>query len=157
MSDSPLDRVSVALRRQNGRGRFWLRPLAVLSGAIAEAAIAAGEALPLAGGGLGLAFAEVEIVVRDATDPAGMVGAIASLDHAKRWASATGVLARYESQITALTSARARWAGLDFSRPRIMGILNITPDSFSDGGDHFDAATAIASGQAMLAAGADIL
>ncbi|HKX10370.1 MAG TPA: dihydropteroate synthase [Stellaceae bacterium] len=157
MNDRALDRVSTALRSQNGGGRFWLRPLVMLSGATAEAAIAAGEALPLAGRGLGLAFAGVEIVVRDETDPIGMIGAAASLGHARRWAAVTGVLARYESQITTLTSPRARWAGLDFSRPRIMGILNITPDSFSDGGDYFDATTAIASGQAMLAAGADIL
>jgi dihydropteroate synthase len=56
-----------------------------------------------------------------------------------------------------LTAPREHWAGMRFNRPRIMGILNVTPDSFSDGGDHFDAAVAIASGKAMLAAGADIL
>jgi dihydropteroate synthase len=38
-----------------------------------------------------------------------------------------------------------------------MGILNITPDSFSDGGRHFDAGAAIEAGHAMLEAGADIL
>jgi dihydropteroate synthase len=38
-----------------------------------------------------------------------------------------------------------------------MGILNITPDSFSDGGQHFDASAAIEAGHAMLQAGADIL
>lgn len=157
MKNTALDRVSMALRDQTGGGRFWLRPLAALSGTTAEGAIAADEALPLAGGALGLAFAEIEIVARDATAPTGMTGAVASLDRAKSWAAATGVLARYESQIIALTSPREHWAGLDFRRPRIMGILNITPDSFSDGGDHFDTATAIASGQAMLAAGADIL
>ena len=27
---------------------------------------------------------------------------------------------------------------LSFDRPRIMGVLNVTPDSFSDGGEHFD-------------------
>ena len=34
------------------------------------------------------------------------------------------------------------WAGLDLSRPRVMGILNVTPDSFSDGGkfNHIDKA-----------------
>ena len=26
---------------------------------------------------------------------------------------------------------------LSFDRPRIMGVLNVTPDSFSDGGEHF--------------------
>jgi dihydropteroate synthase len=38
-----------------------------------------------------------------------------------------------------------------------MAIVNVTPDSFSDGGDRFDPARAIADGQAMIDAGADIL
>ena len=42
-------------------------------------------------------------------------------------------------------------------RTLIMGILNITPDSFSDGGVHFDADAAIRSAMAMVEAGADIL
>jgi len=56
-----------------------------------------------------------------------------------------------------LTRARARLCGLDWARPRIMGILNVTPDSFSDGGRFagFDAARRHAAD--MIAAGADIL
>ena len=46
---------------------------------------------------------------------------------------------------------------LSLSRPRIMGILNVTPDSFSDGGDHLDTDAAIARGLAMLDEGADII
>ena len=38
-----------------------------------------------------------------------------------------------------------------------MAVLNITPDSFSDGGDHLDVEAAIAAGQRMAAEGADIL
>jgi dihydropteroate synthase len=38
-----------------------------------------------------------------------------------------------------------------------MGIINVTPDSFSDGGDFGDPAQAIAQGRALAAAGADIL
>jgi dihydropteroate synthase len=49
------------------------------------------------------------------------------------------------------------WAGLTFDRPRVMGVLNVTPDSFSDGGDFLDPTTAIAAGLAMVAAGADII
>jgi dihydropteroate synthase len=56
-----------------------------------------------------------------------------------------------------LTAPRPAIAGLDWHRPRLMGILNATPDSFSDGGRHAEATTAIAAGQAMVAAGADIL
>ena len=46
---------------------------------------------------------------------------------------------------------------LSFDRPRIMGVLNVTPDSFSDGGEHFDPDAAIEYGLAMLDAGADII
>ena len=38
-----------------------------------------------------------------------------------------------------------------------MGILNVTPDSFSDGGAYASTDSAIAAGRAMLAAGVDIL
>lgn len=56
-----------------------------------------------------------------------------------------------------LRQPQARWAGLDLARPRVMGILNVTPDSFSDGGRHGEASAAIAAGLAMAAAGADIV
>ncbi len=46
---------------------------------------------------------------------------------------------------------------LRLDRPRVMGIVNVTPDSFSDGGDHFDAAAAIAHGLKLAEEGADIL
>ena len=43
------------------------------------------------------------------------------------------------------------------SRTKVMGVINTTPDSFSDGGVHFESDTAIASGLKMLEHGADIL
>lgn len=46
---------------------------------------------------------------------------------------------------------------LDLSRPRVMGILNTTPDSFSDGGRYRQASTALEHGLAMVEAGADII
>lgn len=45
----------------------------------------------------------------------------------------------------------------DLQRPLIMGIVNVTPDSFSDGGHFFDAPRAIAHGLQLVAEGADIL
>lgn len=50
-----------------------------------------------------------------------------------------------------------QWAGLTLDRPRVMGVLNVTPDSFSDGGAFLDTDAAIAAGLAMAAAGADIV
>jgi len=38
-----------------------------------------------------------------------------------------------------------------------MGVINVTPDSFSDGGDHLDASLAVEAGLAMREAGADLL
>ncbi len=46
---------------------------------------------------------------------------------------------------------------IDLSRPRVMGIVNVTPDSFSDGGRHDDAAAALAHCERLVAEGADIL
>jgi len=46
---------------------------------------------------------------------------------------------------------------IDLSRPRVMGIVNVTPDSFSDRGAHATAAAALAHCEALLAQGADIL
>src|SRR5690606_42084502 len=46
---------------------------------------------------------------------------------------------------------------LALDRPRVMGIVNVTPDSFSDGGSHFDHDAAVAHGLALAGEGADIL
>jgi dihydropteroate synthase len=51
----------------------------------------------------------------------------------------------------------ARERRLDLSGPRVMGILNATPDSFSDAGDAHDADGRVARGREMLAQGADLL
>ena len=46
---------------------------------------------------------------------------------------------------------------LDLTQPRVMGILNVTPDSFSDGGRFLDREAALRQGRALVAEGADIL
>ena len=93
--------------------------------------------MPLAGGSL--RFAEVEILSRDA--PPRVVTA-ASLD---------------DAVLAPLMNPRGLIAGLPGDRTAIMGILNITPDSFSDGGRHADAEIAVAAAYAMTAVGADII
>lgn len=45
----------------------------------------------------------------------------------------------------------------NFARPLVMGILNVTPDSFSDGGRYVDVVSAVASARQMTSAGADII
>lgn len=56
-----------------------------------------------------------------------------------------------------LTAPRAPIAGLDMGRPQIMGILNTTPDSFSDGGSYVTHEAALAQAQLMAGAGASVI
>lgn len=46
---------------------------------------------------------------------------------------------------------------LDLSRPLVMGIVNVTPDSFSDGGRHLQREAAIEHAQQLIVDGADII
>ena len=46
---------------------------------------------------------------------------------------------------------------LDLSQPHVMGILNVTPDSFSDGGRHNEKDAAVASALEMMAEGATVI
>lgn len=121
--------------------RPLLEPLGLLHGPDAREAVRAGAALPLLGG-VG-AFTLVRSL-----DPAGPVLPVGAAPAA--WG---GALAR-------LAAPAPVWAGLPHPLPpgpAVMGILNATPDSFSDGGDHLDPARAVAAGRAMLADGAVML
>jgi dihydropteroate synthase len=59
--------------------------------------------------------------------------------------------------LTANKSPQSLAALLKIGRPLVMGVLNVTPDSFSDGGQFFDPARAIAHAKQMVGEGADII
>jgi len=109
----------------------YIRPLVQIGPARPE------TAQPLAGG-WGW-FTHIEVLSRSA---APQVVPVADLD---------------DAALTPLIATRPPVAGLSMDRPRVMGILNATPDSFSDGGLHADAQVAVKGGQAMRAAGVDML
>lgn len=137
-----------------GGARIDLRPLAILSGVEAAAAVEAGTALPLAGGPL--AFAMAELAVRG---EGGAFRRSAPLSGVLAWAGEVGreVEERVRGLLRALSAPRTPFAGLPAGRPVVMGIVNATPDSFSDGGCFLDPVKAIEHGRRLLAAGADIL
>jgi dihydropteroate synthase len=54
--------------------------------------------------------------------------------------------------VSGITSIEER-----FPRPAVVGVVNVTPDSFSDGGDTYDQRTAIARGLEQIAAGAALV
>lgn len=56
-----------------------------------------------------------------------------------------------------LTAPRAEYCGVDMQRPSIMGVLNATPDSFSDGGTHFAQSDAVSGALTMTRNGADVI
>jgi dihydropteroate synthase len=112
----------------------------MLSGRDAAAAVAADIALPLCGGPS--AFTLVRLIGAEAPE-----GAIALADVPDAWQPA----------VLALTRPAPRFAGLEAGRVLVMGIVNVTPDSFSDGGLRLDPDVAIDAGHAMLEAGADLL
>jgi len=94
-------------------------------------------ALPLAGGWCW--FSQAEVLTR-----AGSRGLVAAAD----------IPAAARARLTA---PRAPLAGLAMDAPRLMGILNVTPDSFSDGGRFAAPDVAVAHARAMADGGADIL
>jgi dihydropteroate synthase len=133
---------------------IWLRPVGLLRGAAAMSAVAAADALPLLGGDVACSALEILAIDRDQV----RVG-FGSLAELRRWAATQEkeVADRIEELLAALSVPPPPWAGLPLDRPRIMGVVNVTPDSFSDGGELLDPAHAIEAGKAMLAAGADII
>jgi dihydropteroate synthase len=118
----------------------WVEPVGLLGGRAARLAMAADMALPLAGGPL--AFTLVRLVGPDAPE-----APIPLSDVPEAWQEA----------VLALTRPVPRFAGLEAGRPLVMGIVNVTPDSFSDGGRLMHPDEAIDAGHAMLEAGADLL
>jgi dihydropteroate synthase len=144
--------IAIPLEALAPSERPWLRPLGLVWGCAGEGAGPA-DALSLAGGPA--AFTAVELLARRGEVVA---TARAALPELRRWAAADQALATHiAARLAALSAPRPGWAGLALDRPRIMGIINVTPDSFADGGSHADAASAIAHGRTLLAAGADIL
>lgn len=62
-----------------------------------------------------------------------------------------------DATLDLLSRPRLALAGLTLDRPRLMAILNVTPDSFSDGGLFAAPDAALAQARAMEAAGADLI
>jgi dihydropteroate synthase len=127
--------------------KSYLRPIGLLYGATASAAIAEGLALPLAGGPIAFSAAElIEGTPREA----------------KRHLLPTkDVAASREPGIKELlkrvTAKRPPFAGLNLDQPLLMGIVNVTPDSFSDGGLYDTKEEAITHAAELARTGAAIV
>ena len=61
------------------------------------------------------------------------------------------------SDLKKIVSKRQSIIGLDFNKPKIMGVLNVTPDSFSDGGLFFKESKALNQASLLIKNGASII
>ncbi|MBS0124547.1 dihydropteroate synthase [Thetidibacter halocola] len=95
------------------------------------------DAAPLAGGTLWFTHA-----VRHSRDAAPQVVPLSEIP---------------QDWMTRLTAARAPLLGIPMDAPCLMGILNVTPDSFSDGGRHKNTTAALLHAREMVQAGAAII
>jgi dihydropteroate synthase len=117
-----------------------IEPLGLIDGPAAADCDAAGLALPLAGGPA--AFTLARLIEPGSDD---------------RVVAAHAVPGELQTALQPVVRAPAPWGGLTAPWPWVMGVLNVTPDSFSDGGLHLDPERAIAAGLRMSEAGADLI
>ncbi|RME97814.1 MAG: dihydropteroate synthase [Alphaproteobacteria bacterium] len=124
-----------------------LHPLGLLAGRAAQAAVKEGKAGWLAGGPLAFSLAEIiQGEAGAATRESVEYGALAASSES----AVAGMLERVSAQ-------RAPLCGLTFDAPRIMGVVNVTPDSFSDGGLYDSAEAAVAHAARLISEGAAII
>jgi dihydropteroate synthase len=117
--------------------KTYYRPLGLCYGSDAEQLIASHRAGCLGGSGV-TGFTLVERITRDGK-------------------SVTREFIPYMEALRPIEAPRGEFAGVTFDAPGIMGIVNVTPDSFSDGGQHGTAETGTFHGLALAGEGAHIL
>jgi dihydropteroate synthase len=126
--------------------RVYLAPADLLCGDLARDVAESGLALRF--GGTDRAFACVHLAVRQGDR---------IVVHRLRAGDAEGLHPTVDAALAALRNPLPDFAGLDMAQTHVMGIVNVTPDSFSDGGERFDADAAVAAALAMVEAGATII
>ena len=134
--------------------RVYLRPIGLSVGVAAERLIAAGEAWRLAGGPF--AFGACEVICRT---EAGIQRYVAKRADLEWWQLVVNDPwpARIAVQLEHLATPRLAPDGAGLNRPLIMGIVNVTPDSFSDGGEFLERDQALRHARRLVEDGADIL
>ena len=134
----------------------YVTPRALLRGRSALDAVLQGQAWPLAAGYGPLAFAVVEIsYLNNQSIKTALVPR--SQYESPQCGIENGVRIHVDARLTEFARSRHLFASTELTYPLIMGIVNVTPDSFSDGGRFHDANVAIAHGLSLRDAGASIV
>jgi len=130
---------------------IYVRPVGIFPAPVGEDGENVWSGLPLTG--QPLRFATIEIVEREGVRIARRLASVSDAFE-RDWGRYT---LEASSLMEAITAPRARLAGLALDVPRIMGIVNVTPDSFSDGGRFSSAQVAVDHALRLAEEGADIL
>jgi len=134
---------------------LYLLPTAIVGGEQAAAAVIAGHGWPIGDGAL--AFTAVAVILRRPEGGADL--SVAPFAELVSWAEREHPdLCRHVSDcLHRIGRRRPAWGGVAMDAPVVMGIVNVTPDSFSDGGEAFGTEPAIARALALVEAGATII
>jgi dihydropteroate synthase len=134
------------------QGQIYLRPIGISPRRGLAIVEEVSGMMPLAGSAH-LEFAAFEVIERRGKETRRRVASIGEI-YEKDWGREA--LHIYEAD-AGFWLPRPRVAGLPLDRPLVMGVLNVTPDSFSDGGLHATTDAATAHGVRLAEAGADII
>ena len=132
----------------------YLRPHPVFPQAQAALAPDRSRTLPLAGGAY--AFSGCEVLIREGNDVRAGLADLSQIDRWKRSLSEAHGRA-VDEQLDRLTRAPPTLTGVPGDRPRIMGVVNVTPDSFYAGSRIASVSAAVDVAREMVEAGADII
>jgi len=132
--------------------KYYTRPCNFYYGNYAKNLVNKKKALPLAGN-LNIAFDQLEILHRKkggvTLSNTYSIAEIKNLDKE--------IQSKVRTDLKAIVSKRKNICGLKFEKPQIMGVLNITPDSFSDGGLFFNETKAYNQARSMIESGATLI
>ena len=106
----------------------------------------------LAGGSI--VFEKIELILRDQQH---IYSFESSIDAARAWALAEGCIEELDKQMLMIVSRRAGYFEEKDTSPLLMGIINVSPDSFFGAATSFNTEAAISRAHSLIAEGVDII
>ena len=152
-----LVRFTQQLRAAQRPPDLYLTPQGILTGITGAVALQSGLAATF---GPGQVFSLLRLTAREAGESGPALECLIPVAEFEAWLGRDcpeSVRQHLTRRFQALKHPPLHWAGLALIAPLVMGIVNVTPDSFSDGGDNAQAEGEIAHGRLLMDAGADII
>ena len=132
--------------------KYYTRPCNFYYGNYARELIKKKKALPL-GGNPNISFDKIEVFERKKRGKT--INSFCDISAIKNLSKKKKI--QVNEDLRRIILKRKRILNLDFNTPKIMGVLNVTPDSFSDGGLYFKNSKAFKHVKLMLNSGAHII